>query len=130
MGCDIHCWAEVKVEGRWHAYNQIQIDRDYGLFGAMAGVRRSEDRMFPTKGVPTDLSFVVSLEVDRWSGDAHNHSWLDLEEIVRLNQCFPAIGVKYQDEYFFGGTYPGFAKYREDFPSFIEDVRWVFWFDN
>lgn len=32
--------------------------------------------------------------------------------------------------YLFGNSWSDFTGHREDYPTEIEDLRWVFWFDN
>jgi hypothetical protein len=137
MGCDIHCYCEIELEGQWHLYDQIKIERDYELFGAMAGVRRPEEMMFKVKGLPPDCSKVVRLESIRRGDDIHSHSWLSLKEIAKVLERFPRTGVACNDNYLFGHSYVYISERLEigeldptEFPSYVEDVRWVFWFDN
>lgn len=45
MGCDIHLHIEIKMNGLWRHYSMPHIERDYCLFGVMAGVRGNKDDM-------------------------------------------------------------------------------------
>jgi hypothetical protein len=135
MGCDIRLIVEVKIEGTWYCWNQPNIVRDYYLFGYMAGVRKSELQLFDVKGLPDDMSIVTQKLYQNWEDDAHSMSWLCLDEIKRLQQHL--TNVNHFDDcfgwnrvfgWFFGNDY-----YDYDFSNSkegIEDVRFVFWFDN
>lgn len=65
MGCDIHGpWIE-QLEGtndrghqNWECIAQLQVWRNYELFGALAGVRRDLPHVAP-KGIPQNLSHEV-----------------------------------------------------------------------
>ena len=63
MGCDIHAFIEYSYEdGRWSAISdQIDLDRNYGLFSALAGVRlytNTIDYLEP-RGIPRDISWAT-----------------------------------------------------------------------
>lgn len=63
MGCDIHCYVDYDVENDGGTFTRFfatpDIDRDYSLFGLLAGVRdrRLIDQALPVKGVPERLSW-------------------------------------------------------------------------
>lgn len=131
MGTDIHCHAEIKIDGKWHQYNEVPIRRNYMLFGFLAGIRGVE-QAFPIRGLPRDLSAVTELAANWWLGDGHTHSWIGIEEIVEVITRFPKMFADYGtgSKYLFGNGYEGFLLYRDEYPECIEDIRWVFWFDN
>jgi hypothetical protein len=107
MGCDIHMYAEFKVNnGEWKPHDEhikklnklsiqyekkgasshippmLEIDavcRDYDLFGRLAGVRRQNMKVTP-KGTPEDISELVKDAIKYWGIDGHSHSWLTLSE--------------------------------------------------
>lgn len=100
MGCDIHCYAETRDKnGKWKAdladtfsngqddgyddsdLNSSYDDRNYSLFGLLAGVRRNCEWAFQPKGAPPDASEEVAAVIARWNGDAHTQSWLTLREL-------------------------------------------------
>lgn len=139
MGCDIHFHSEVKVNGKWECYGSNDIKRSYLLFSKMAGVRGSENPISLPKGMPSDLSAISELDYNLWGADGHSHSWLDAGEIEELAHWMretekgsPHNYFRFEDifGYLFGNTWGGFSKYPEDRPKGIEDVRFVFWFDN
>jgi len=141
MGCDIHLHTEIKVDGVWYHYNTANMRRDYELFGFLAGVRygpENDTSLAADRGLPADVSFVTKLISDDWGCDAHSHSFLDAAEIVILEQWIKENRTspdKYawpeqQWGYLFGNSWGDFTKYPNERPKNIEDVRFVFWFDN
>lgn len=51
--------------------------RNYLLFGLLSNVRVDVRRPLATDGIPPDASDGARAEIDRCSGDAHSHGWLD-----------------------------------------------------
>ena len=140
MGCDIHLHIEVKVAGEWHQYAQPHLSRSYRMFHRMAGVRGPFDGVepfAPPRGLPGDISLLTKLDAGEWDGDAHSHSWLSADELVLLDDAYGALcpddyaGLEgWLGTYFYGNGFAGFRKYPEGNPAFVEDLRFVFWFDN
>jgi len=139
MGCDIHSHIEVKIKGKWHYYDEVNISRNYRLFSRMADIR-NEENIIPLstpKGLPKDITFMTKLKSDYWDTDGHSHSWLSskelfyLEEWIERNKILPDLAHK---GFFFGSTFSGWIKYPEDTIRLrelgVEDFRLVFWFDN
>ena len=115
MGCDIHAFTEVKRGGKWveadlwctnpeyatadeeekKYTNPMYVpygthicidDRNYALFGVLAGVRGSGlPRISEPKGLPEDASPNVAEDARRWGIDGHSHSWLTLKELKEFN---------------------------------------------
>ncbi len=104
MSCGIHLFAEKRVDGVWvHAqeddvvtektgcgeYRSIPHEKDlcdiqnYELFAMLAGVRNYYQikPIAEPRGLPTDLSSFVAERAEAWYGDAHNYSWLTLQEL-------------------------------------------------
>lgn len=151
MGCDIHIHSEIKLAGTWHHYSLPEPARNYELFALMAGVRAddgSPDPICMPRGLPNDITTPTRLAA-KWIGpDGHTHSWFGPEEIVALhNGCkehdiklrhawnfgnpLPDYKLSTAFGYLFGNTWVTWAEgEREDYPPGIEDIRWVFWFDN
>ncbi len=137
MGCDIHVFTEVKIKGQWYAYGHPNVYRSYTLFALMAGVRNSQNIMpisLP-KGIPDDCSNVVQHAAE--DGDGHSHSWLSATEIVELEDRWYKINPDHNPDlehhlfgYLEGNSWAGFTRYPDSRPEWIEDVRFVFWFDN
>ncbi len=138
MGCDIHLHTEVKIDGTWHHYGAPNIDRSYALFGKMAGVRdRDVGSIADPKGLPDDMSVVTRCEWDDWNLDGHSGSWLNAQEILELeNWLKEQMGVnswKLERTYWgylFENSWGGFLRHRSGYPDRLEDIRFVFWFDN
>lgn len=140
MGCDIHFFTEVKLDGKWHQYAAPNVSRWYGLFEKMAGVRGDvENAIVPPKGIPADASELVMKSYDYWDSDAHTPSWLNAAEINALEEWLYAYHKENRpEEYFYpekiwgyvnGNGYGGYHKYPDQ-KNLFEDVRFVFWFDN
>lgn len=143
MGCDIHLHQEIKIDGKWEHYRACDVPRYYRLFYKMAGVRGMSRDGEPVKpissprGVPDDVSVVTKVSLDRWKDDGHSHSWLNAAEIAELEDWLreQMVGDAWKLErtywgYLFGNSWGGFWKDRLDYPECIEDIRFVFWFDN
>ena len=140
MGCDIHMHVEVKINDKWEHYDQPRIPRNYKLFERMAGVRGEvENAICPPRGLPTDISAMTKFCSDFWDSDGHSHSWLNAQEISELTEWgeenlegrFGKWDMEFSwHSYLFGNSYAGFVEYPEERPKGLEDVRFVFWFDN
>jgi hypothetical protein len=87
MGCDIHLFVEERVDnGKWEYVQEIDVNRNYDLFGFLAGVRDDNNlQHFPRKGFPNDASKTVIGQYDEWDLNGHSHSWLTLEELQTVN---------------------------------------------
>lgn len=92
------------------------VDRNYRLFGALAGVRFEGPE---PKGLPPGLSPEVS-EANEWRlGDVHNHSFWTLEELRDLLDL-PENSDLVQEV----------LPRLEELGLPPDHVRLVFWFDN
>jgi len=134
MGCDIHAYIEIKVDGTWHHYGPAEIKRDYDLFEYMAGVR-GEVQDWPPRGLPADISVVTQLLADHEGSDGHTHSWLGYDEMIKVAKYGEAnqeSSWRYQPFgiWFFGNGIDSWRDPEYHFQTRIEDVRLVFWFDN
>jgi hypothetical protein len=147
MGCDIQLHTEVKINGQWHHYGAPSVDRNYTLFALLANVRNDEpgDKWYVTpisepRGLPADATALTKFDSDRWGLDGHSHSWINAEEIARVAEFANSKKWRGRDGsafweadnfgYLFGNNWSGFTKYPEGRPEGLEDVRFVFWFDN
>jgi len=157
MGCDIHFHSEVKIYGKWEHYGSPLMMRDYDLFAFMADVRNYNDitPISQPKGLPDDISVVTKVAAEIWGADGHSHSFLTgRDEIRRLEEFMKSLDKSRQKvdevdengklingnwyfyfpekdlDYLFGGSWSGFYEYPKNYPPQIEDVRFVFWFDN
>src|SRR3990167_8499361 len=141
MGCDIHAFVEVKVDNEWLHYAEARINGNYNLFSRMADVR-NDNSITPIsspRGLPKDISKMVSLHRNRWGKDGHSDSWLSYDEIYDLylwSKSDSLIPLNLDIEhtlfgvYLFRNSLNGWKDYPEDYPEFVQDVRLVFWFDN
>ena len=138
MGCDIHFHSEVKIGGVWHHYEHRQIDRNYDLFAKMAGVRneRSIEPISMPKGFPEDATIVSVVHKNYWEDDGHSHSWLSAEEIKELYAWIKkhwgkhAIETYQEFGYLFGIHWKEFQANDPQVLNNLEDIRFVFFFDN
>lgn len=136
MGCDIHLFAEVKIAGKWHVYSHPEIDRNYELFGFMAGVRDHDiTPIAAPRGIPEDAAEVTRLAFK--SDDGHTPSWLagaELEAVCKFYEAQQRREVSWcsaeldQFGFLFGNGWT--LDSGGSHPKEVEDVRWVFWFDS
>ena len=166
MGCDIHSYVEVKqANGTWHAplgfqtdsnrpYPEIYEDaeyttnapspvndRNYDLFGFLAGVRRDTTPALTwlgidggwggyshLRGLPEDMAGFTATEWEAWHEDGHSASWLTIAELKHALVASMIVG---EAEYFSESLQWSIAQIEHaTFPTPPEDVRLVFWFDN
>lgn len=145
MGCDIHVHIEVKMEGKWRHYSAPNVRRNYNLFALMAGVRNYENitPVSEPKGLPEDITYITRKHYEDYESFAHDESWLGVEELIELNERQKELNLVYIPDhlrsfffsetfggFLFGNSFTGWYKYPEDNRMGIEDVRFVFWFDN
>lgn len=89
MGCDIHCFVEIKKATYWDTWNgcnAINPPRCYDMFAAMAGVRDCGriSRICDPRGRPTDCSEEAADYFGEYG--VHSESWLTTEEFERAIQ--------------------------------------------
>lgn len=152
MGCDIHQYAEIRVNGQWVAENKDSYtnqnepdeepwygmgesgnsNRNYFLFGILSeGVRYDHPPgiAFDPHGKPTEASPEVLAMIQQWEGDGHSHNYLtfqELKEKAATLLLMPSVEAK-----------EALASLSSWITSFGElpnvndnDRRVVFWFDN
>lgn len=141
MGADIHMFIEkapiakrrdeiissllsVKkfdIKENWELIkSEVSINRNYNLFGRLAGVRIREG-MIPLsypRGIPNDASEDYLKECKDWGSDGHSHSFFYLSELVKkewlsISQEMHELIENLKKEY-------------ED----LDNIRIVFFFDN
>lgn len=111
MGCDIHCYREKLINGKWLSadkwedeynegrldvpYEQRFTDRNYRLFGLLSsGVREEYPFSLEPRGLPFDVSIEVKTISDVWEGDGHSHSYVYLHELKSLKEFLKTATVK------------------------------------
>jgi hypothetical protein len=80
MGCDIHTYIEYSFDARplsdelyWRTFGgRINPQRDYHMFGILAGVRWREYQLYAPRGLPEDLAFITSGDAYLWITDNPN----------------------------------------------------------
>lgn len=135
MGCDIHCWAEIKKEHGWHPvlgdafaglgkwYGDSPFEcRDYTLFSYLADVRNSHGAwtkpIDEPRGLPEDVSPYVQEQSDECGVDGHSHSYLSLRELEAceyITDTYPQNLLELRKRLLIEGG---------------SEIRIVFWFDN
>lgn len=138
MGCDITVHFEIKINNEWHHYSSPYIERNYKMFGWLAGVREPQYQQIQVKGISDDLSVVTLENYKHTLGYSHNHSWLTAKEISNWIATFPKqLGVDRYNKvfhppigYLFNNGYEGFSFNSSSYPPYIKDLRMVFWFNN
>lgn len=116
MGSDIHAYIDKKHGHYWENFCQLELDRDYKLFGALAGVRGCDiDPVVLPRGMPLHASFTTFDEYKEEGLDAHTPSWLTTEEVFDVTQRVDSneLDVVY-----------------EIMSGLNCDCRLIFWFDN
>lgn len=68
-------------------------DRNYALFGILAGVRNSDEAssISNPRGLPLDVSIEVKNDSDNYGIDGHSHSWVTLQELIDFQWNEPLI---------------------------------------
>ena len=155
MGCDIHSYAEKKVNGKWEKVSdQFSLDefdkkwygkekgdnpfgwQNYSIFAFLAGVR-NYDHCTPIsepKGLPDDISDEVKEKADDLDGDGHSHSFLTVKELSDFDygKTFFDDSGKETETYsnFLGKQFFDDLEILKNLDENPENVRIVFWFDN
>lgn len=90
MGADIHGVLQESYDGKsWTTISEIEDDRNYALFAALADVRNysgvtpiSQPRGLPEGFEVEDEAHRMSYHDSKvWMGD-HSYSWLSIDELV------------------------------------------------
>lgn len=141
MGCDIHLHIEIKTNGAWHHYAALMIERSYALFAKMAGVRTDtpSEAISAPRGIPEDVTEITKYDFTKWEADAHSASWFGIPDIMALEDWLKtesggmagkSLEYSILRTYLFGNHFSTNVRWPEEKIDFVEDVRFVFWFDN
>jgi hypothetical protein len=80
MGCDMHCFVQKKnKEGQWRAIHEVEILRDYDLFGIINNVRREH---LP----PMAIAFIPTLEEAQKDGYQQHPTYEGIFSPLMLDQ--------------------------------------------
>lgn len=144
MGADIHGVVQERWRGNdgdrqnsWCSVMEVEGERNYALFSALAGVRNynSVTPISKPRGLPDDFDVidgdVVKLtysDTEVWLGD-HSHTWLTLEELLDWDGWDQDLGDGTLKEYC--RTFWKWLGYIEaKYSDGIHDVRLVIGFDS
>jgi hypothetical protein len=146
MGCDIHLHTEVKIGGTWHHYSHPSVEKSRELFVKMAGGKDEHDDpdivpISEPRGLPDDISVITRIDhAHCGEGYTQAESWLSSAEIVQLFEWIEGgMGIRDRWKWCqenFGLCFGGYWRYihtdeeHSGIPPEVEDVRFVFWFDN
>lgn len=135
MGCDIHPHIEVKINGKWEHYSSPPIQRCYGLFAKICGVRNNSERFITPiaepRGLPPDISELTKICWDEDGG--HTPTWLtgeELELVIFFHENYTESITHLKEWGYLNGNGFDVKKYPESHSPKIEDCRLVCWFDN
>lgn len=93
MGCDIHTFVEVEINGHWQFlakphYPAECEQRNYYRFWHLANVRTADSQKWPRfepKGLPEQVSPIVQhILTSYWGTDAHSVSWMPLPPFIEV----------------------------------------------
>lgn len=90
MGCDCHFWVEVRDRKtkQWFVYKKADNPRNYMWFSIIAGVRGNDKFDWHDRGLPGDISHVVTNEYKGWKMDAHSMTWLSYKEVAECMKIY------------------------------------------
>lgn len=142
MGCDIHVYAEQRVDGKWQHVGGIDRwdwpnefepleERWYAMFAVLAGVRDNwgVKPIAEPRRLPADMSAEVFLAADHLVPDGHTYSWITAREFKEYD--WPSLPFHHLP---INPTFSEQVAYVveafEQISDNLDDVRIVFWFDN
>lgn len=132
MGCDIHCYMEIKnVNGDWQCdgiyrksfdsesekdFDLVPVynNRNYELFSILANVR-NDGKIVPIskpRGFPKNASNEIEDEYRNWGLDAHSASYMTLQELINNVEKYKVVkrsgfvSSKTYNEYVLTGVKP------------------------
>lgn len=137
---------EIKIKGKWHHYSRIKVERDYALFKKINNVRKdnfSDEEIKPMyksrgfeKGWLMSYTFLTQFDYSKDKMDNHSHGYLYANSIQKLGEWIKNNEFTRSNEpafyfgYLFENNWNYFLQYKEDYPEGIEEIRFIFWFDN
>lgn len=149
MGCDMHCAIEsshtlygserLPDEGTADTYwsNVVQwghVDRDYEMFGLLAGVRTGPP-VYAPRGIAPNMSWETKRRcyettpdgevTDKWIEDWHSPGWLTTDE---FREVLMRYVMTYEEQP--AVSYRTMLHVMEAYEKDGEKCRVVFWFDN
>ncbi len=145
MSTEITLHTEVRIAGKWHHYAQPVVRSDRQLFARMANIENGlpghknfVEPISEPKGLPNELSDVTRL--DSTSRQWKHASYLNRYEIKQLQDWMdgdhhgrPRYRYEHRFDNTFGCLFENSYVDLDDpelIPSFVEDIRFVFWFSE
>jgi hypothetical protein len=129
MGCDIHGMVEIKAYDDWEYWQGIInlefLGRYYYLFGLL-GCDRGDENLYPSRGIPENISEFTKLilDEDEATYPPHSHTWITYDEFKEI--------IKRLGDTNFGKDW--FVLYKMLNVLYVaygdENVRLIIWFDN
>lgn len=117
----------MKINGVWLYAGGISVRRDYLLFGLLADVRNDDGAVEciteSNREIPENASDFVNEIYERGEPDYHSASYLTWDELLEAKKIYEKEAQQDFPESIMS------LKNVLDLP-FVEDVRFVFWFDN
>ena len=133
IGCDIHCYMEIKLKGEWVFIGYMPSQRSYDEFSKMSGVRGGDIPFFPMADVlPNDCT----LEMRNVLGNPEEPESFELEDGLHSLTIASYFNVKTFNKKFHQGTF-GFVPMAVAWEKIMtkslevaEDARIIFAYDN
>lgn len=92
MGCDIHPYIEVQINGKWLCVGVPEAHRNYAVFSKLSGVRGYPDDNTPEEllplgdgeremMLPEDSDEELQKAYEEWGMDAHSLTVMPLQQL-------------------------------------------------
>jgi len=128
MGCDIHAYVEYSNGTRWRTLAEVDLDRNYGMFGLMAAVRVPGIALHQPRGLPPECGWQVAEAAKDYGDNGHSHSWLSTKEFHICCDEYERKGGAYAFQSIW--MYRAVAAMMNIAEAAEKPARIVFWFDN
>jgi len=138
MGCDIHPYIARRTgDGDLEPfmYSQLDLSRNYLMFGLLAGVRGGE-ALFEPRGLPDGVPFTYQFDYDRMEDDAHTASWLTTSEVRQVAEKYPSVFEELRGKRWMHPHLAALLSLMEGVDTWAEEYDpggeavFIFWFDN
>jgi hypothetical protein len=161
MGCDIHGYIEYEDwedNGKPHhsCFGENLGDRDYAMFGLLAGVRRGS-AIFSPRGIPENISYTVKSSFymfvvdDEMNGErcvsrTLAREWIDKGWSKKIDENYISDPDWHTPSWLTAKEYEQVLQAREEMKDYgnvdqewyailaamkaLKNARFVFWFDN
>lgn len=137
MSIDITLIEEIKNNGTWYTYSKPRIQQNYNLFALMNHPRFVDN--FEYKGFPEDASEIANFcfysdpdqKFCHWLNDIEIRELMDMVERDKLTsngQQF--ISPEWSFFGFLEGNGWDIVAYPNEKPHWVEDIRFIYWFDQ